>query len=501
MNAIVALCLILPTAEASSADRIALLNENYQVIQRTEDDKGACRIALTPPLNNAEPCEFKIDDGQRIVRSGIARWEDRHGLGRTALLEGIPVGGPYTVTVAPRGHNAAAAIAFHNILVGDIWILGGQSNMFGIDVIKENLPALPYLNMLDVQHVQRDAHWAAGLPPIHRIPESLAYSYLRNQHPEWTEEKIKQTIAAKVPVGGIDCSYFFARKLYAETRIPIGLIPCATGGALAIWNPAQREQNRYGFLEHHLHRVGGRVKGLLFFQGEQDAIFGDETQTVRKPSLIDPLRTYAQQFKTFVDALRKDCHDPDLPVIFAQICRHHNGAKNHATGWEMIREQQRSIPTILSHAHCVGSLDLDVIDGLHLDYDSLKRMGNRMAYLAVPYVKKAAMPRSEIKLVSVHLGKTARPTIVVEYSGVTGKLHAPGRPTGFCLKRKESGELLDWIYKIDFDAARPGRIILRATSVPNQNVVLYYGAGAAPYVNIVDENDMPLPAFGPVEIK
>ncbi len=142
-----------------------------------------------------------------------------------------------------------------------------------------------------------------------------------------------------------------------------------------------------------------------------------------------------------------------------------------------------------------------MIDGLHLDYNSLKRNGNRMAYSAVPYVKKAAMPRSEIKLVSVYLGKTARPTIVVEYSGVTGKLHAPGRPTGFCLKRKESGELLDWIYKIDFDAARPGRVILRATSVPNQNVVLYYGAGAAPYVNIVDENDMPLPAFGPVEIK
>ncbi len=177
MNAIVALCLILPTAEASSADRIALLNENYQVIQRTEDDKGACRIALTPPLNNAEPCEFKIDDGQRIVRSGIARWEDRHGLGRTALLEGIPVGGPYTVTVAPRGHNAAAAIAFHNILVGDIWILGGQSNMFGIDVIKENLPALPYLNMLDVQHVQ--ARLRIGRPACLRSTGSRRASLTR----------------------------------------------------------------------------------------------------------------------------------------------------------------------------------------------------------------------------------------------------------------------------------------------------------------------------------
>ncbi|HEX4069656.1 MAG TPA: hypothetical protein VHX68_00740, partial [Planctomycetaceae bacterium] len=166
-----------------------------------------------------------------------------------------------------------------------------------------------------------------------------------------------------------------------------------------------------------------------------------------------------------------------------------------------IREQQRLIPTILPHAHCVGSLDLDVIDGLHLDYDSLKRMGNRMAFLAAPYVKKTIKPRSEIKLVSVHPGKTPRPTIIVDYSGVTGKLHAPGRPTGFCLKQKQSGELLDWIYKVDFDAAHPGRVILKTTSATNQNVVLYYGAGAAPYVNIVDESDMPLPAFGPAEIK
>jgi sialate O-acetylesterase len=501
MTALLALCLMLLTADAPSADGIALLNENYQVIQRTEDDKGMCRIAFPPTTKHATQCEFQIDDGQRIVRSGRARWEERPGLGPTALLEGIPVGGPYTVTVTPQGQNGAAARTFHKILVGDIWILGGQSNMFGIDVVKEHLPALPWLHLLDLQHFHRDAHWAAGLPPIHRIPEELAPSYLRNQHPEWTDEKLRQTIAAKTPVGGIDCSYFFARKLYAETHVPIGLIPCATGGALAIWNPHQRQQNRYGFLEHHLQRVGGRVKGLLFFQGEQDAIFGDETQTVRKPSLIDPLRTYAEHFQTFVEALRKDCHDPQLPVILAQICRHHNGEKNHATGWEIVREQQRSIPIILSHAHCVPSLDLDVIDGLHLDYASLERMGNRMAFLAAPYVQKTIPPRSEIKLVAVHRGNTARPTIVVEYSGVTGKLHAPGRPTGFCLKRKETGELLDWIYKVDFDSTAPERVILRTTSVPDQNLVLYYGAGAAPYVNITDENDMPLPAFGPVEIK
>src|SRR5262249_30651492 len=155
------------------------------------------------------------------------------------------------------------------------WLLGGQSNMYGIDVIKEKLPAMPAVNMLDVRHFDKDAHWCAAVPPIHRIPEPFATFTLKSQHPEFSEQRIREIIASKTPVGGIDGSYFFARKLLAESKVPIGLIPCATGASLSIWDPSERDRNRYGFLLHHVRAVGGRVKGLLFYQGEQDAIFGD----------------------------------------------------------------------------------------------------------------------------------------------------------------------------------------------------------------------------------
>ena len=75
----------------------------------------------------------------------------------------------------------------------------------------------------------------------------------------------------------------------------------ATGAALAYWNPDEREQNRYGFLAHHVESAGGRVKGMLFFQGEQDAIFGDEAETLTKPTLIAPIATYGDQFIRFVE--------------------------------------------------------------------------------------------------------------------------------------------------------------------------------------------------------
>jgi sialate O-acetylesterase len=485
-----------------AAERITLLKEDFQLIQRNPDDRGTCLIKMSPEVAEPADCEFTLADGKRAIRSGHVRTRDRAGLGQTVLLESLPVGGPYTVTVSSKSSRGNHKNIFRNILVGDIWVLGGQSNMFGIDVIKEKLPALPYLNILDARHFLHDAHWCAGVPPIHRIPEPFAAFTLKSQHPDWSDEQIKRTIASGIPIGGIDCSYFFARKLCAESGVPIGLIPCATGGALAIWDPAQQDRNRYGFMLHHVRSTGGRVRGLLFFQGEQDAIFGDAQKTVTSPSLIYPIRTYGQQFKTFVEAFRKDCNDEALPVLLAQICRHHSSnRKDSAAGWEIIREAQRRIPENLPRAHCVPTVDLDVVDGLHLDYDSLKRVGERMAYLALPYVKQGVEPRSEIKLVSVHLGTTLKPTIVVEFSGVTGKLRAAGRPTGFRLKDRATGEYLDWIYKVDFDAARPNAVILSVARQQNREVDLYYAAGAAPYVNLVDDNDMPLPAFGPIELK
>ena len=272
-------------------------------------------------------------------------------------------------------------------------------------------------------------------------------------------------------------------------------------GRLAVdLGPEARGGTRYEFALHHVKIAGGRIKGLLFFQGEQDAIFGDESRAVRKPSEIGSLSTYGDRFGQFIEGLRADVGDPSLPVIYAQICRHHNGPEGRARAWEIVREAQRRLPERLANTHCVPSIDADVMDGLHLGYDSLKRMGERMARLALPYAKSGAPRRAEIRLKSVTRMPGTRPALLVQFSGVSGRLHAPGRPTGFVFKTPE-GHILDWIFKVEFDPVRPDAVILRATTLPDQHAGLYYGAGPAPYVNITDDEDMALPAFGPVFVE
>jgi sialate O-acetylesterase len=495
---LLAFALVNETAPAGS--KPVVLKESHQVLQRNTADRASCVALLPAGIDSTAELLLQVKSSSETskTKAQLISWDDKV---KAVSIRDLAVGGPYSIRVIDERSPDKPLLQFDDVLVGDIWVLGGQSNMFGADVVKESLPAISGINMLDLRHFERDAHWSPAVPPIHRIPEPFAMFTLKSQHPEYSDQRIREIIDSKTPVGGIDGSYFFARKLFSESKVPIGLIPCATGGSLSIWNPLEREKNRYGFMMHHISSAGGRVKGLLFFQGEQDAIFGDEDQTLTKPSLIEPTKTYGQRFATFVSALRDDVGDPKMPVIFAQICRHHNGPAGRDQSWEWIRETQRRIPDELPFAHCVPSIDLDVMDGLHLDYESHRRMGERMAYLALAYVKAEVPPRTEIRLKSATIGSTLRPTIVVEFSGVTGKLRAGGRPTGFVLKNKTTGQPVDWIYKVDFDPARPNVVVLHSTGQPNPDHALYYGPGPAPYVNIVDENDMPLPAFGPIMVR
>ncbi|MGD0814452.1 MAG: sialate O-acetylesterase [Verrucomicrobiota bacterium] len=122
-------------------------------------------------------------------------------------------GGPYTVKIVGPEQSAE----LHDVLVGDVWLCSGQSNMElglgraqnGADEIKEaNHPALRFFI------VQR----------------RVAYSPAATPKGSW---KIctPQSVAEE---GGFSAvAYFFGRKLEDELHVPIGLIEDCMGGTPA----------------------------------------------------------------------------------------------------------------------------------------------------------------------------------------------------------------------------------------------------------------------------
>lgn len=126
-------------------------------------------------------------------------------------LPALKAGGTYTMEI--RG---STVISFENILVGDVWLASGQSNMewtLGSGV------------------VNRDAEIsAADFPEIRqiRVPRALGYTPKNNiESAEW------QVCSPETAPGFSAVAYFFAKDLYEKYRIPIGIINSSWGGTAA----------------------------------------------------------------------------------------------------------------------------------------------------------------------------------------------------------------------------------------------------------------------------
>ena len=75
------------------------------------------------------------------------------------------------------------------------------------------------------------------------------------------------------------------------------------------------------------------------------------------------------------------------------------------------------------------------------------------------------------------------------------------KSTGLTLRNQKTGLDESWIFKIEFDPARPNVVLLRSSGAfPRNQMQLCYATGPTPYANIQDQGGMPLPALGPMQI-
>lgn len=116
--------------------------------------------------------------------------------------------------------------------------------------------------------------------------------------------------------------------------------------------------------------VMGHIAGILFFQGEAEAIdpaYYQETE-------LFP-HEWRDRFELLVNHWRVDLGTPDLPVIFAQIGS--NTAPDIFVNWEIVKEQQRSVQ--IPHCKMITTDDLALKDAVHFTTESYQIIGRRFA--------------------------------------------------------------------------------------------------------------------------
>lgn len=469
--------------------------DDFQVLQRDEGDQSQahlCGFCLPPNgVVEARLCDRGVPlahlDWRKIGEAKNGEW--------AGSLSGLPIGGPYDLEVrlVTLGGDPLATDAVRSIMVGDLWVLAGQSNMHGVGKVSELPPPMGAVHMFTM-----DYHWAPAREPLHTLLEARDEAYWEDLFPPGRKreevlleerEMLRSPLARCVGPG-----LPFAWELYRQTHVPVGLIPCARGSTtLEQWSPERKVEggrSLYGAMLRRVVAAGGTVRGILWYQGESDA-FTDESLTYER-TLLD-----------LISAVRLDLGNNNLLFLYVQLGRFIVGPdEGDETKWDMLREAQRVAEMKLDHLAVVPAVDVPQIDVIHISTAGQLKIGRRLALQAVREMFDCRDLRRGPRLVRISVNldhaDADRMVISLRFSEVNGRLRAEGRPAGFALANAE-GEPVPTIVSVDLPADRHDEIELRVRNV-QEGTQLWYGHGMDPYVNITDEQDMGMLAFGPITI-
>ncbi len=455
--------------------------EPYQVFQCDEEETA--RVALAGEAGVNGTVEARVLD---MAELEVVGWTElapaRPGELWEGALEGVPVGGPYTLEVREVAADGpvAGVETVPELLVGDVWILAGQSNMQGVGNKSDVEAPHPLVHAYGMNH-----DWRLATEPLHVLQESPDPVHFKIEDESQRKEAIASAYAwAK----GAGLGLSFAREMVARTGRPVGLIASAHGGtSMDQWDPAKRDQggeSLYGSMYRQVMNAGGKVRGVVWYQGESDAN-------------KDAAPVFRKKFKNLVAAMREDFNNPGMPFYYVQIGRF--VTPGDGAEWNLVQTEQLAAESEMERAGMVASIDLGLDDPIHIGTPGLKVLGYRAANLAERDLfggDTLGGPRfEEVTREETRFGMTYR----VRFSGVNGALQAAGRPSGFSVSAGPEGGNFPAVYKVEFDAGAPDTAILWTGKLP-EDPHLWYGRGLDPYCNITDGANMAVPVFGPVPL-
>jgi hypothetical protein len=452
-----------------------------QVLQRNAKNLGTVRIAGEGMGEG--PVEARILKGVQPLKGWNWRPVGKAAGGHfQAVLDRIPVGGPYTVEFRLAGQGRSVEkMAIREIYVGDVWFMAGQSNMQGIG----NMNRAPKPHPLVRCFYMRD-EWGLACDPLHQLNEAVDPVHNAGQ-------RLSAALAERerrTSVKGVGLGIFFGTEMVRRTGVPQGLVSCGHGGtSMAQWSPELKDlggKSLYGALLRRFNKLGQPVRGILWYQGESDAN-------------AEAVRVYTEKMKQLVAATRTDFKQPNLPWITVQIGRVISEGWSPVC-WNAIQDQQRKLVDHIKNLEVVPSIDLELDDMIHIGSNGLRILGERMARMADRLALGNLKEAGSLRLGSIRTCLRKSPAdprvqwFEVRFKNVVGGLRSQGLPRGFAVL-DSTGKPMGMVYKIQVEE---DRVILEASQSPTLAFGFSYGYGLDPDCTITDGRGMGLPVLGPI---
>ena len=345
-----------------------------------------------------------------------------------AVLPPMEAGGPYELKVTD---NSGGEIVLHDVMIGEVWLAGGQSNM-----------------ELELQNALNGKEVLKNIKDVNvRFYYTQKIAYI-DDYFNFAERNTCWTVAAPDTAANYSAvGYYFARRLAAELGVTVGVIGCNWGGTSASnwisrkaleqdadtrsyvdeYDKAMEEKTMEGYLkelaeyeewhnewqpkinEYYANtpdptwegaqeyagpcrwpepmgprsqfRPGGlyetmisricpyTLAGFTYYQGESDD---------HKPD------TYYKLFKALIEQWRSDWEDDTLPFMFVQLPMFMNEGDEDFKHWCKIREAQMRVHQTTANTGIAVILDRGEFNNIHpIDKEPV---GERLALQAMYHV-------------------------------------------------------------------------------------------------------------------
>lgn len=437
-----------------------------------------------------------------------------------ATLGQFKAGGPFELTV--KGTNT---ITLKDVLVGEVWVCSGQSNM--------EWPTISSVN--GQQEVA-----AADYPQVRLLFVNRAASVTPQK-----EFAGRWEVCGPKTAGGFSAvGYFFGRDLHKALKVPVGLIHTNWGGTAAqVWTSAEGFKDRPE-LAHYLQRCQSNVKNAPVWMENYFKAIDDYKVKFRKSveagegiptglpglpaelhspgepcnlynAMIHPLIAFPvrgaiwyqgesnagawMEYRTLLPAMIQDWRakwqDPKMPFLIVSLANFMGpNAQPEDSHWARLREAQAMTATKLEKTGLAIAIDIGEAGDIHPR--NKQDVGKRLALnaLALEYGKEIEYSGPVYKSMKVDGDK-----IVLEFTHVGGGLvakaiDAAAPLAGSELKRFEiAGEdkKFHWATaKIDGD-----KVVVSSPAVPKPLAVRYAWANNPTGCNLYNKANLPAVPF------
>jgi sialate O-acetylesterase len=489
------LLLLVPGCVLEAQVTLPRILSDHMVIQR---DRPVHVWGMAAP---GETVEVSFRGDRRSTAAGeLGRW--------SLYLSPGAAGGPFTMTITGKAASAGGApqtLSLRDILVGDVWVASGQSNMeFMMHQAATADQDLPHADIPDVRLLV--VNKAASLYPKDDIDtDGWAAS---------TPETAKNFSAV---------AWYFAREIGSQEHVPVGVIDSTWGGTpgeawtrmtalgedaalnplFATWgrftegetDALLREANKQRMIDEA--KAEGKpapefpwvptleswgpgmlwngmiapltpfpIRGVIWYQGETN-------------SALERAPLYGRIFRTLIEDWRHEWGEGDFPFLYVQIS---SFKSTPAEDWAELREQQLQALELRNTAMAV-TIDIGNPDNVH-PTDKLD-VGLRLARAA------RALSYGEKIEYSGPLFREATPegaAIRVWFDHADGLMAKGGTVTGFEVAGAD-GKF------VPATAAIEGETVVASSPGVAQPVAVRYGWANSPDCNLFNSEGLPASPF------